>query len=47
MLSFLLSSTVLHIAAKIGCALLKAGAKSTKNTLDDNIVNIVNEAVNG
>lgn len=46
MMSFFLNSFVLHLAAKVGLFLLKAGAKSTKNTLDDSIVAIVEEAVN-
>lgn len=46
-MSFLLSSVVLHLLAKVGLVLLKAGAKSTKNTLDDEIVAAVAVAVNG
>ncbi|HIF9256537.1 TPA: hypothetical protein ACX6Q6_003561 [Photobacterium damselae] len=47
MLALLLNPTVLHLLAKLGLVLLKAGAKSTKNTLDDEIVAAVDEAVNG
>lgn len=46
-MSLLLNPAVLHLLARAGLFLLKAGAKSTKNTLDDEIVAAVEAAVNG
>ena len=46
-MSFLLNPTVLQLLAKFGFALLKLGAKSTKNTLDDKFIGAIDEALNG